>query len=909
MTNERAQGAGISLAPGTKVGKYEIVELLAVGGQAVVYKARDPLLDRLVAVKQISSTLAADPSFVERFRREAQILAKLGADEPGIVTVHELIESSDGLFIVMEYLDGTTVERSLEDNPGPVEVRAVLAILWRLAAAMNAVHKAGIIHRDLKPSNLVISQGLRVTITDFGVAASSTGQTSMLLGTTKYMAPELFTGQGVDARVDMYSLGLVIYEMLIGRAKFREVFSDIVRDPHSESLRWMKWHGNLGVQAPPACEVNPNVPRALSDLVVRMMAQKVEERFPSMEALGRTIKQNFGARARGPAGAAAAGAEPMPGGRSVLDDASTLVARPVDAKPPLADPKETATAPLPKSKTALRTKLIVAGALFVGLLALLLAMALSAGQKEDAVRKEANRLYAAGKIDFDKEAYDPAAKQFSSVTAQPGTFHDLAERKVQAKVMEALCQGYLQVEKRDWDAAAKYHAQVEKDLDEVQREYKGLLDWARDVRDAERGPLGKLDRRNKASKAFADRMEEARKQFAAHQFDRVRDLLSPEGLSRSSINLGNVLRSLQSESDALYRKAEHELTGQAATAAVSEGDQRAEEKKYKEAVEAYRRARDKVASTRGLTADEQAALLKDIDAKIRQMASEEDYQTRMAQAETAKQQGLGDQELAALQEAGKIKPSDALKSRIAKLQKAIDRQAAELAVNSMALGTEAKVAANETFLAKYPDDEWGKTMLGGLKNEGNRREMVTKGTAAFEAKDWAKAIESFRQATAIMPEKGLDEKVTECEYQLLMEKAKSLFADKKYEDALGKAEEARKKSPAHEADVQAFQTEVSSVKNFELLMQRAADAFKAQSFGQAKDFLDRAKKAMPSRAAEADVMLKKVDYRQLISQGDERMGAEAYREALFMYERAQKIDDTEEVRRKLEQVRTKMTGG
>ncbi|MEI7836754.1 MAG: serine/threonine-protein kinase, partial [Planctomycetota bacterium] len=513
MTNERATGAGISLAPGTKVGKYEIVEMIAVGGQAVVYKARDLMLDRPVAVKQISSTLAADPAFVERFRREAQILARLGADEPGVVTVHELIEGPEGLFIVMEYLDGTTVERSLEDNPGPVEVRAVLAILWRLASAMNAVHKAGIVHRDLKPSNLVISDGLRVTITDFGVAASTTGQTSMLLGTTKYMAPELFAGQSVDARVDIYSLGLVIYEMLIGRAKFREIFSDIVRDPHSESLRWMKWHGNLAVQAPPACEVNPNVPRALSDLVVRMMAKKVEERFASMEALGRAIKQNFGSRGRGPGGPVGVG-EALPGGRSVLDDASAMVARPVDSKPLRAEPRETATAPLPQKKIPLRTKLIIAGALFVGLLALAVVAVVSSGSKETKVFASARKLYDEGKISFDKDnraGYESAVSQFSGVAAVAGDFSELKQLKAKALVMESLCQGFLQVEKREWDAAAKYHGQVEKDLAEVQQKYKNLLDWARDVADPEKGPLGKLDRRNKASQGFQKKLDEAQK--------------------------------------------------------------------------------------------------------------------------------------------------------------------------------------------------------------------------------------------------------------------------------------------------------------------------------------------------------------------------------------------------------------
>ncbi|MCY2930717.1 MAG: protein kinase [Planctomycetota bacterium] len=911
MTNDRATGAGISLAPGTKVGKYEIVEMLAVGGQAVVYKARDPLLDRLVAVKQISSTLAADPAFLERFRREAKILAKLGADEPGIVTVHELIESAEGLFIVMEYLDGITVERSLEDNPGPVEVRAVLAILWRLAAAMNAVHKAGIIHRDLKPSNLVISEGLRVTITDFGVAASSTGQTSMLLGTTKYMAPELFTGQSVDARVDIYSLGLVIYEMLIGRAKFREVFADVVRDPHSESLRWMKWHGNLSVQAPPACEINPNVPRALSDMVVRMMAKKVEERYPSMEALGRAIKQNFGGRGRGLAGAAAGGgaAEPMPGGHSVLDEESAVVARPVSGKaPPRAEPKETATAPLPKKKLPLRTKLILAGSCFVVLLGLGVFMALSSGSKQQRAIDEARALLAQGKGHFVKEAYAPAKDQFSRVAAVPGQYPELQEVKAQAHVMETLCQGFLHVESREWDAAASKCGQVEKRLQEIQREYKSpdMVRWTKDELDRQESALGKLERQNKESKAFHEKLREAKTAFDNRKYDQVRELLGRESMNK--FTLGNVLKSLVAEKDELLRKAEHEMTGEATNEAVREADQLAGEKKYKEALIAYRRARERVTATRGLTAEEQAALLKSVDAKIQEMSTEENYQTLMAQAETARQQGLPDKELEALQQAQKVKPSDEVTARIAKLQKAVDEAAAKTVVNDISRPSEDRIKAVEAFIAKYPDDPWGKPLLENLKNEGVRRDLMARGTAAFDAKDWAKALEAFEAAAKIMADTPVKDKIKECQYQLQMEKARALFTEEKYEEALAEVEKAGAANPAHQAEAQAFQAEITAVKNFKLLMQRAADALKGQSFGQAKEALERAKKLMPSRAGEVDVMLKKVEYRQLVSQGDDAMATESFTSARFMYERAQKIEDTEEVRRKLEAVRAKLGG-
>ena len=256
-----------------------------------------------MAIKQISSHLAADPKFLERFRKEAQILAKLGNEQESIVTIHELIQDEQGMFIVMEYLDGPSLEAVLQDTKGPSESKAVLQIIWRLAAALHAVHSAGIIHRDIKPSNIIVCGGLRAKITDFGVAAMS-GDASMPLGTTKYMAPELYEpDRKVDGRVDLYSLGFIAYELLAGRPKFEEIFQDIVRDKHGEQLRWMKWHGNPAVHAPPLEQISPGVPLGLSQIVAKMMDKDPDKRFRNMEELGRAIKVTFSPRGKAGAGA------------------------------------------------------------------------------------------------------------------------------------------------------------------------------------------------------------------------------------------------------------------------------------------------------------------------------------------------------------------------------------------------------------------------------------------------------------------------------------------------------------------------------------------------------------------------------------------------------------------------------
>ncbi len=488
----------VGLPRGTQIGKYVVQERLGIGGQAIVYKCRDPLLDRPVAIKQISSQLAEDPKFLERFRREAQIVARLGAEQPAVVTIHELVEDERGLFIVMEYVPGHSLETILRENPEPVEPKAALQIIWRLAAGLHAVHAAGIIHRDIKPSNIIIGEGLRAKIMDFGVAASTAGQASMPLGTTKYMAPELFEGGAVDARVDMYSLGFIAYEMLVGRRKFNEIFADVVRDPRSEVLRWMKWHGNRAVQAPPVHQVSPAVPATLGEIVARMIAKDPHQRFASMEELGRAIKQSFSPRAgarQGAAGGSAAGltvTEPALAGAPAAGDiaAPAPLGRPRQPAPQAAPQHDgvpgregPATAPIPKKKITRKTKLVVlAGVVAAALIGTIALLVIQGSQQRAAVR---NRLRAYDKLlaDFqnaveknEKGLFEEAEKGFADIRKQ---YADSREAD-KATVMIPLCKAYIAVIDKQWDLADNAKRDAQQAIEDVQAKWNDRPGWASD---------------------------------------------------------------------------------------------------------------------------------------------------------------------------------------------------------------------------------------------------------------------------------------------------------------------------------------------------------------------------------------------------------------------------------------------
>ncbi|MEA3401115.1 MAG: serine/threonine-protein kinase, partial [Armatimonadota bacterium] len=237
-----------SLKPGMKLGKYEVGEQIATGGMAVIYKAYDPSLDRSVAIKQIAPHLAQDERFLARFRTEAQTLAKLSSSQANIVNVHELIQQDGQLYLVMEYVEGTTL-RALMDR-GPVPLQTGLGVLLSTALGLRAMHKSQIVHRDLTPANVMMAKDGALKITDFGLIGHSGGKTSLPMGTTKYMAPEMFTGAPVDGRADVYSLGFIAYEMFAGPEKFQEVFRDVLRDERAQQVRWMHWHSNPAQTGP-----------------------------------------------------------------------------------------------------------------------------------------------------------------------------------------------------------------------------------------------------------------------------------------------------------------------------------------------------------------------------------------------------------------------------------------------------------------------------------------------------------------------------------------------------------------------------------------------------------------------------------------------------------------------------------
>jgi eukaryotic-like serine/threonine-protein kinase len=264
-------------------GRYELHRRLGRGGMAEVYLARDQLLDRPVAVKVLFPALATDAGFVERFRREAQAAANL--QHPNIVSVFDWGEANGTYFIVMEYVEGLTLAEQLRDE-GRLHPDRAAEITADIAAALGFAHRNGVVHRDVKPGNVLITRDGGVKVADFGIARaiSDSGdqnltKTGSVMGTATYFSPEQARGAAVDPRSDLYSLGVVLYEMIIGHPPFSGDSAVAIAYKH--------------VQENPVAprRIDPNLPETLEAITLKTLAKNPANRYPSAQDLRADLRR------------------------------------------------------------------------------------------------------------------------------------------------------------------------------------------------------------------------------------------------------------------------------------------------------------------------------------------------------------------------------------------------------------------------------------------------------------------------------------------------------------------------------------------------------------------------------------------------------------------------------------------
>lgn len=259
---------------GSTLGQYEVLELLGHGGMATVYKARQPSMDRFVAIKVISGDLLDNPEFIARFEREARMIARL--QHAHILPVYDYGRDNETLYLVMRLVDGGSLDQRLRQGPMPLADASRL--LTQIGSALTYAHNEGIIHRDLKPNNILLDRYGAPYLTDFGIAKWVTSSvpltvTGTVVGTPSYMAPEQWRGDEIDARTDVYALGVMLYEMLTGKLPFTGDTPYILMYKHFDEL------------PPTPTALSPDLPEGVNAVIHKAMAKDPQDRYASADEM------------------------------------------------------------------------------------------------------------------------------------------------------------------------------------------------------------------------------------------------------------------------------------------------------------------------------------------------------------------------------------------------------------------------------------------------------------------------------------------------------------------------------------------------------------------------------------------------------------------------------------------------
>jgi len=273
----------MSFNVGENIGPYRIVEKLGQGGMATVFKAYHAALDRYVALKALHPAFNEDKTFASRFQREARVVARL--EHPNIVPVYDYAEHENRPYLVMKFIEGDTLKARLDQ--GPLTAEEISKIVDAMGAALAYAHKQGILHRDIKPSNAIIANDGQIYLADFGLAriaqlGESTLSSDMIMGTPQYISPEQAMGKGdLDQRTDLYSFGVMLYEMVVGRV------------PFNADTPFAIIHDHIYTPLPLPRIVNPNVPEPVERVLLKALAKEREDRFEDAMQLVAAFKGSW----------------------------------------------------------------------------------------------------------------------------------------------------------------------------------------------------------------------------------------------------------------------------------------------------------------------------------------------------------------------------------------------------------------------------------------------------------------------------------------------------------------------------------------------------------------------------------------------------------------------------------------
>jgi tetratricopeptide (TPR) repeat protein len=771
-----------SLNPGEKIGPFEILGQIGAGGTSVILKGQDKLLDRVVAIKQIHMPTGEDASAVrQRVVAAGQLQKKLSEAEPKhLLRLLEIVDEPRGLFLIQEFVDGPSLEQILAASGGPMDPRQALGILAAAATGLKAIHGQGVIHRDLKPSNLLLPRDGGLKVSDFGLATAVAQQQPLGTGSTRYMAPELLRGDPVDARADLYSLGMIAYEMFAGRANFTEAFKPVLRDQQNQAMRWMKWHTNPRLSAPPLKKWVPQLSSALCEIVARLMDKDPHTRIGSAQALLDAIQQHFvGRKARRPQ---RAGSQASPVQRSVVEPSTGGE-----------------TAPLPKRRRVPVGWIAAVAAMVVVVAGAAMSVVGWRGQQQDAAQVQAEHLIEQARDAYRGAAYGEALVKYEEVAAAwPGD----SSLGRWGRAGALLAKGRLAMAEGRYEAAAE----ALKGAKAV-----GVLDAA--MID---GLLGEIGRRTD----FDVAMRKIEQTIAAQQFGPAREQLQqwiPLTLSDDE----------EAQLKAVSEKLEDQQTQWERQQLLEQAQELVKQDRREEAIAM-------------LAASLRQSMNRGAQELYDELVAERNYEQAIARGDMAEEEGELAAAIGAYREAQAIKPDDAMAEKLAELQaEAAIAEGRRLLEAGDAASAEAAFAR----ALGYHDHPQAKEILGQLTSSSQAAAFVRAGDEAMAGGDFDAAVAQFEHALEAGPDELVEARLVDAQVRWRLKEAATAFEAGELERVTALLEEARALGPEH-PEVAAVADELAVRSDYQRLLREGDAARDGSDFGAAKRFYGEARRIL-----------------------------------------------------------------
>jgi tetratricopeptide (TPR) repeat protein/tRNA A-37 threonylcarbamoyl transferase component Bud32 len=851
---------------GDKVDNYTIMEQVGSGGTAIVFRGHDHVLNRDVAIKQIVVPQGEEGDEIrQRARAESAIHKRVASSDPKLLVQYiDTINEPRGIFLISEYVDGPSLEWILQQETKPMDQRQALGIIAATTKALDALHKGGVVHRDLKPSNILMPREGGLKLADFGLAAIVAEQQTLDLGSVRYMSPEILQGEPATAKSDLYSLGIVAYEMLAGRENFNSAFRTILRDQRNQSMRWVKWHTNVRAKVTPLDQLVDGIPPSLSQLVARMMEKDPARRVGSCEELLEAIRMHFAQQGQGQ--------ESTPGPHAAM------------APPQIDDESQTAAVPQ-KSKLPM----ILGGTLVVWLLAIGAFFVWQNNERKAAEAKATialiNDIEAADDM-IGSLQYEDAIKAFDSIPKKHASLFDPNNRRGRDDLVEAgslKAQSLLAAQRGDFVAAH------DKAL-----AYEQLMNKMQAMPDNIETDLGRRDATDlvedyAAQSAFQQQTADIDELFNQGKLDEaiiaIRQLKSVLGTSVSDDQLSQI--------EAFERRHTLMIGDQRVAKLVQEAMKLEADGELKEAIDVLETEIENAG-------DSVSKSVTDLAAQYNKRLQIVELKEELAEAE--KGDDL-EEILAAIRRVQDVQPTQAGKVRIEKIEIQLLLIDAQEALDDGRPGGAESILRD--VLERDPGNIEAEQMLASLKDARMKIEFERKGDALIAQGKYQEAIAMYQNALKHGPDSdgSINAKIKNASGQVHLTAAEEALEAGDIvaaQDRLDKAGNDLGKTDA----VLDLQDEIDELREYTLMINEGDAFFEKNEFGKAKSKYIAAKQIFDSEAINEKIS--DCDFGSWLQQCDGHILRREWDQAIGALNQAEQIKKNDQTKARREQIENRV---